>query len=176
MLGVILKILRPRYALLGLLLFGGYQGYSILKSATEPLRSSGVAEQVQMGQVEPQSDEALLLNDGEEVSTIAGAIQDIHPVVRIASWLVIYGLLCLATVPIINRILRQESNLANGILVLTYVAVGVLLAFLFVAFRVDWIAIVFLVAAVIVSLLVIVRLASALEEGRIGHYSRAQRG
>lgn len=162
-----LKLLRPSYALTGLLLFGGYQGYSLVKSATEPLRPMVASEQGQAKKVAASTDTAVAVNSAEEPGTIAAAVQRIHPGMRIVSWLIIYGLLCLATVPVISRVLGRESNLANALMLVVYLVAGFLLALFFAAFRFDWITTIMLVAAVVVSAVLIVMLASALEKTRI---------
>ena len=162
-----LKLLRPSYALTGLLLFGGYQGYSLVKSATEPLRPMVASEQGQAKKVAASTDTAVAVNSAEEPGTIAAAVQRIHPGMRIVSWLIIYGLGCLATVPVISRVLRRESNLANGLMLVVYLAIGFLLAFCLAAFRVNWITVILFVAALVVSAVLVVRLASALERMRI---------
>ena len=92
MLGLALKLLRPSYALTGLLLFGGYQGYSLVKSATAPLRPGRAAEQRQLEQVSGSADAAVADGKAEEVGRLAAAIQRVHPATRMVSWIVIYGL------------------------------------------------------------------------------------
>ena len=123
MLGTILRLFRPSYALTALILFGGWQGYSFVKSVPEklslPLGTGQVqtAEEIQVtGKVQSAQAEQVQLEHISSNPTVA-AIQQIHPGMRILSWLVIYVLLCLATVSLIRKMLAQESNLVNAILI-----------------------------------------------------------
>jgi len=176
MLGTILRLLRPSYALTALILFGGWQGYTLVKSVPEklslPLGIDGKAQTEKEVQTEPQMD--AYENDGQESkmeekssSRFAAAIQGVNPVMRIFYWVVMYVLLCLSTVPVIKKILTQESNLANAILVIIYSGIGLLLAVGLVAFQFTWITGIMLAAASVFSAYIIIWLAGALEKVRV---------
>ena len=172
MLRMILQLLRPSYALTALVLFGTWQGYSFVKSIPEKLHLPAVIEKVQKP-VEPQEQSQIATTEqlpgSQQVTSIPiiAAIGRIHPGMRILYWLAIYLLLCFATVPLIKRMLACESNLVNVILIFIYTVLGVLLAFVFVAFQFTWITEVILGSAFIFSAAVIIKLASELEKMRV---------
>jgi hypothetical protein len=158
MLGIILKLFRPSYALTALILFGGWQGYSFVKSTSEQLHSRADSEQVQA--YDSQSDQP-------DPSAYVAAIQQIHPVWRIVYWLVIYLLFCFTGVPLIKRALARESNLANTILLIIYCCLGLLIAVVFTAFNFTLITAIMLVLALVFSASMIIWLASELEKIRL---------
>lgn len=158
MLGMILKLFRPSYALTALILFGGWQGYSFVKSVPERLHLPLGVEQVQGEELQ---------SDQPAPSAIIGAIQQIHPGRRIVYWLVIYLLLCFTGVPLIRRALTRESNLANTILILVYCGLGLSIAFVFAAFQFTWITAIMIVLALVFSAAMIIWLAGELEKIRV---------
>jgi len=158
MLGMVLKLFRPSYALTALILFGGWQGYSFVKSTSEQLHLLPGSEQVQVEQSQ---------SDQPAPSATVAAIQRIHPGRRILYWLVIYLLLCFTGVPLIRRMLARESNLANAVLIVIYSGLGFLLAFVFAAFQFTWFIAIMLVLALAFSAAMIIWLAGELEKIRI---------
>ena len=95
------------------------------------------------------------------------AIQRIHPGMRILSWLMVYVLLCLSTVPVIKKMLAQESNLVNAILVIIFSGIGLLLAVGLAAVQFTWITAMMIIAALVFSVCIIIWLASELEKMRV---------
>jgi hypothetical protein len=174
MLGTILKLLRPSYALTALILFGGWQGYAFVKSIPDKLSLPfGISSQVQSNEKtqipeRSQSVESKQIEPRQTSSnpTVA-AIQKIHPGMRMVSWAVIYMLMCFATVPLIKKMLAHESNLVNAILIIIYSGVGFLLAVVFTAFQFNWHSTVMLIMALILSASMIIWLASELEKVRV---------
>lgn len=173
MLGTILRLLRPSYALTALMLFGGWQGYSFVKSVPEklslpfgasmiePVEKEQGTENVQSDQTEQVSPQQVSSNP-----TVA-TIQRIHPGMRILSWLVVYALLCLSTVPVIKKMLLQESNLVNAIVIIVYSGTGLLLAVGLTAFQFTWVTAIMIIAALVFSVCIIIRLAGELEKMRV---------
>ena len=108
-----------------------------------------------------------LITSAEQVGPFVAAIQSFHPGARLLSWLIGYVLICLASVPLIKKVLAKQSNFANALLLVAYVAVGFLFALILVAFQINWATTIMLVLALIVSYAVITLLASKLEELRV---------
>jgi len=158
MVGTILRLLKPSYAVLAMLAFGGWQGYSIIA----PIWGGGdVQEEVVVSEEDGEADEA------DSVGPLAAAMRKVHPGMRIVTWLVIYGLLCFASVPWINGVLAKESNFANAVMLFVYVVAGFLLAFLLMAFQFNWATAIMLIMAIVVAGGIIVLLAGMLEKMRI---------
>ena len=155
MLGTVLKFMKPSYALTALILFGGYQGYKVVKNVTEPPESKQAAAAEEQAENEP-IDNAVL-----------AAVHEIHPVGRMLSWLVLYGLLCFASTPIIKSVLARESNLANGIILFLYIMIGFLLALFFTAFQIGWFSGILVFLALGISAGIFISLAGALEKMRV---------
>ena len=167
MLSAILRLFRPSYALTALVLFGGWQGYSFVKSVPERLN---LPLGIKQGQTEQEAASAGIEQEQVEKlpsSPTVAAIQNVHPCMRIVYWLVGYILLCFSGVPVIKKALRRESNLTNAIVILIYVAVGFLSAFALAAFQFTWITAIMLVAALVFSAWLIIWLSSELEELRV---------
>jgi len=172
-LGTLLNLLRPSYALTALILFGGWQGYTFVKSIPQKVTLPFGTFQIQSGQKsqtvesnQPAKPEQVQTEQLSSNPTIA-AIQKISPGMRIISWAVVYILLCFVSVPGIKMMLARESNLVNAILIIIYSGLGLLLAFVFAAFQFSKLTDVMLIAAVIFSVLFIVWLAGELEKMRI---------
>ena len=167
MLGTVLKLLRPSYALTALILFAGWQVHSFFKSIPERLSLPLTTGIVKSGQ--PVSHDSNTSQQVEQVpsSKTLAAIQRFHPVARILSWVAIYILVCLATVPLIKKILERESNFANAVLIVCYSAVGFLMALVFAAFQFVWLTGVMLAVSLVFSAAVIIRLAGELERMRV---------
>lgn len=167
MLGTILKLLRPGYALTALIVFGSWQGYTFVKSIPQkvslPFGTIQIHNEQKNQPAEPQQVQAEQLSANPAIA----AIQKVNPCMRILSWLVIYSLLCLATVPLINKMLAQESNFVNAILIIIYSGSGLLLAFVFAAFQFSKLIDVMLIAAFVFSVFFIIWLAGELEKMRI---------
>lgn len=164
MLGSILRLFRPSYALTALLLFVGWQGYSYVKTIPEKLSILGGAGQSrdsESSNVEPAGSEQ------EDSSRFVRTVRSIHPGMRILYWLVSYALVCLASVPLIKKTLARESNLANAALVVVYSSLGLLSAFGFVGFQFGWLSAIMLIAALLLSAGMIVWLAGELEKLRV---------
>ena len=173
MLGTILRLFRPSYALTALILFGGWQGYSFVKSVPEKLSLPFGTSQVQSAE-EEQGTEGNQSDKKEQVSPeqassnpTVTAIQGVNPVMRIFYWVVIYALLCFATVPVIKKMLSHESNLVNAILVIIYSGIGLLLAVGLAAFQFTWITAMMIITALVFSVCIIIWLASELEKMRV---------
>ena len=81
--------------------------------------------------------------------------------------MVIYTLLCFATVPVIKKMLVHESNLVNVILLIIYSGIGFLLAVGLAAFQFTWITAIMLIAALVLSGCTTTWLASELEKMRV---------
>ena len=173
MLETILRLFRPSYALTALMLFGGWQGYTFVKSVPEKISLQLGTDQVQIAE-EKQGTEGNQPDKKEQVSpeqassnpTVA-AIQRIHPGMRILFRLVIYALLCFATVPVIKKMLAHESNLVNSILVIIYSGIGLLLAVGLAASQFTWVTATMLIAALVFSVCIIIWFASELEKIRV---------
>lgn len=169
MLGTILRLFRPSYALTALILFGAWQGYSFVKSIPEELPLSGGSAEAQPG-AEGQS-EAVGVEQAQSDQAPAGpivtAIQGVHPMMRILYWLAVYVLLCFAGVPLIKKMLAKESNLVNTFVIILYSALGLLLAFGLAAFQFGWAIAILTGAAVAFSAAMIIRLAGELEKLRV---------
>jgi hypothetical protein len=173
MLGTILKIFKPSYALTALILFAGWQGYSLVKSIPKKLtlpldikhietkketRSPAQFEQIEAEKISTKN---------ESSSPTVATIRNIHPGARILSWLMIYAMLCFASVPLIKKMLACESNLVNFALIVIYSGIGLSLGFIFSAFQFTWVVCVFLVISGIFSAGMITWLASELEKMRV---------
>ncbi|MBN2590020.1 MAG: hypothetical protein JXA96_09165 [Sedimentisphaerales bacterium] len=171
MLKLVLKLLKPAYALTVLAIFMIYNGYSFVDLLRTNLHASHEASQVQDANQSAESSIQNQENPAEmnqnKTSPAITVIRQIHPVTRIVSWTVLYILLCLATVPIIKKMLTRESNLVNLLLVLVYAAIGTFLAFVFTAFQLTGVAAVSLVAALVCSSILITWLAGELEKLRV---------
>ena len=143
MLSTVLKLFKPSYAIMALLLFGGWQGYSIVRSgpAWDWLRGKEVEEPP------PVDKDAEALPEGILARTMALT----HPVKRIVYWLLCYVLICVACVPLMKRGLMQESNLVNGMMLGGFCVLGVLLAYVLLAFRWSWASAFWLMAALVSS-------------------------
>lgn len=169
MLGTILKLLRPSYALTALILFGGWQGYSFVKSIPEKLPLlPGSVEVQEEGEERAEPAETEQAQPAQTPSSPAvTAIQRIHPGLRTLYWLVMYALLCFASVPVIKWALARESNLANGIVIVVYSGLGLLAAIVFTAFQFAWFTAVVLTLALVFSAAMIIWLAGELEKIRV---------
>ena len=171
MLKVVLKLLKPVYALTVLTIFMIYNGYSFVDLLRTNLHASHEAAQVQdVNQDEQSSVPSQGTSTGtvqERINPTVAAIRQIHPVTRIVSWAVLYILLCLATVPVIKKMLAHESNFINLLVVLIYAGIGTLLAFVFTAFQLTGATAVSLVAAFVCSSILITWLAGELERLRV---------
>lgn len=180
MLGTILRLFRPSYALTALILFGGWQGYSFVKSVPEklslPFGISSKAQIEEKAQAKPQmntdghgyqSAVDRAENSQKTSSRFVAAIQGVNPVMRFFYWVVIYALLCFATVPVIKKMLARESNFINAILIIIYSGIGFLLAVGLAAFQFTWITAIMLLAALVFSVCIIIWLASELEKIRV---------
>ena len=173
MLGAILRLFRPSYALTALILFGGWQSYSFVKSVPEKLSlplGMGQIHVEEQNQVDNESEpvEAEQVQEKQVSSnpTVA-AIQGVNPGMRMLFWLVVYALLCFATVPVIKKMLAQESNLVNAILIIIYSGIGLLLAIGLAAFQFTWITAMMIITALVFSVCIIIWLASELEKMRV---------
>lgn len=167
MLGTVLKLLRPRYALTALILFAGWQGYSFIKSIPEQLHLPQRVGRVEIEEHLVQTETEQATTQQRPSNRVISAMQGIHPGMRILYWLIIYVLLCFASVPLIKRILVHESNLINAGLIIVYSLVGFIMAFVFAAFQLTWIISIILLAAIVLSACIIIRLASELEKLRV---------
>lgn len=168
MLGTVLRLLRPSYALTALILFGGWQGYSFVKSLPERLPLlPGSSVQQETERQSDAADSAQVRQDETPPSRTVAAIQHIHPGLRILYWVVTYALICLASVPVIKWSLAHESNLVNGLLIVVYSGLGLLAAFVSVAFQVNWFTAIILILALVLSAVIIVKLAGELERMRV---------
>jgi len=165
MLGTALKLLRPSYALTALLLFGAWQGYSFVKSIPERLPLLPGSEQEQPGEqpVEAEQEQS----DQMPSSPTVAAIQRIHPGMRILYWLVMYVLLCFATVPLIKKMLACESNMANAVLIIIYSGLGLLSAFGLAGFQFAWTTAILLILALAFSAGMIIWVGGELERIRV---------
>jgi hypothetical protein len=169
MLGTILKLLRPSYALTALILFGGWQGYSFVKSIPERLpllpRPAEVRQGTEGQPEPPETDQAR--SKQTPSSGLVAAIERVHPGLRIVYWVVTYVLLCLASVPVIKWALAHESNIVNGMMVIVYSGIGLMAAFFLTAFQFGWFAAIILVLALLCSAAMIVWFAGELEKMRV---------
>ena len=147
MLGFLAKTIKPTYALAALLIFGIWNGYSIVKHPPPepPAASEG---QVKLG-------------------PFAAVMAEIHPGARIVTWLITYALICLASVPLINSILAKQSNAANATMVMAYVALGFFMALVLTAFQFNWKTTLMMLCALGLSSLMIITLAGNLEKMRV---------
>jgi hypothetical protein len=159
MLGTALKLFKPSYAIIALVLFGGWQGYSIVRSGPgwDWLWEKSVKE------APPAEESAEPLPDGIWARTMAIT----HPVKRIAYWLLTYILMCVACVPLMKWGLMRESNLINGGMLGGFCLFGVMLAYMLLAFRWSWTSALWLVIALGISGGFFVWLSTELEKLRI---------
>ena len=170
MLGIALRLLRPSYALTALLLFGAWQGYSFAKSIPERLPSLwdiGLAQKQNPATQRQEDAVALAEPESSHERPVVQAIRRIHPLVRVAYWLIGYVLLCFASVPLVKRGLGHESNLVNAAMLLAFVGVGVLTATALVGFRFSWLTVPWMVAALLCSAGLTVLMAGELERIRL---------
>ena len=171
MLGTALRLLRPSYALTALLLFGGWQGYGFVKSIPERLPDipglSVAGTDSEPGEAEADgADDASAETPPD--SPMVAAVRDIHPAKRIIYWAIGYSLLCLGTVPLIQRALSCESNAVNAVMLVAYCAVGVVAAMALVAFHLTWLTGgLWVVVALVGSVALMVGLAGELERMRV---------
>ena len=160
MLSTLLKLIKPSYAIIALLLFGGWQGYSMVRSGPgwDWLGDKQVKE------TEPQAEEAAEpLPEGILARTMAIT----HPVKRIVYWLLTYVLICVACVPLLKWGLMRESNLINGGMLGGFCLFGVMLAYILLAFRWSWTSAFWLAIALLMSGGFFLWLSSELEKLRI---------
>lgn len=152
MLSTVLKLFRPRYALTTLLLFGGWQAYSLVQSVTKTVTM------VPVTQVEERS-----LPEGRVARILAQA----SPAKRVFCWLSLYLLICFASVPLVRWGFERESNVINGLMLAGFCLYGVLSASFLTAFQWSWKTAVLLVLALAVSGAFFVGLASQVERMRV---------
>jgi len=157
MLSTLLKLIKPRYAVTMLLLFGVLQGAVSIKKVPG-LRSL-------FGQ-EPVVAEEETSAGGEE-SLATRLIASYHPAKRLLVWILCYTLVCLALVPGIQMVLEGESNVMNGLMITGFTVFGGLLAFLLMAFRWSWGRGFLLLLALGLSCTIFVGLAGQLEKMRL---------
>jgi len=165
MLGSVLRLFKARYALTVLVLFGALQTYAFARLVSDSLPALPLV--------------SLLWGDGRsshnvkstdvnaDAGPIAAAITATHPLLRVMYWVIGYGLVCLASVPMIKRILAHESNVLNGILLFAYTCTGGLMAFALMAFRVTWLTGIVGILAFVCAAAGIIRLAGELEQFRV---------
>ena len=130
MIGGLLHLFRPTYALTALILFGGWQGYAFVRSVPERLGLPARAQDVQADEDAPQPPVA-----GNRF--IAG-LRHSSALGRAAVWVVGFSLLTLACVPLIRTTLARESNTATAAMVAGFVALGLLAAMTLAAFEFGW--------------------------------------
>jgi hypothetical protein len=164
MFGTILRLFRARYALSVLLLIGAVQGYSMARLVSNKLPALPLFDLIWGG---GKSAKAIEPPPQAGMGPIAMAVVETNPLLRTIYWLLAYGLLCLATVPLIKRALAHESNVVNAVLILSYSLFGGLLAFGLMAFRFTWITGIVGALAFICATAGIVRLAGELERFRV---------
>ena len=165
MLRSILAIFKARYALTVLFLFGAVQAYSFGRLVSDRLPALPIFSLL-WGDGRSESDSARTDADAH-MGPIAAAVTGTHPLLRAFYWVIGYGLLCFAGVPLIKRVLARESNVANGVLILAYTGTGGLLAFALMAFRVGWGTGIAGALAVVCAAAGIIRLAGELEQFRV---------
>jgi hypothetical protein len=165
MLRSILAIFRARYALTALFLFGAVQAYSLARLVSDRLPPLPVFSLL-WGDGRSGSDSPSA-NRPADMGPIAAAITKTHPLQRMFYWVVGYGLLCLAGVPLIKWALARESNVSNGVLILGYSCMGGLMAFALMAFRFTWLTGIVGVLAFVCAAFGIIRLAGMLEQFRV---------
>ncbi len=159
MLRVLLKFIKPSYALIALISVGAFQGYSWATSTP----GWSLFQSVRNANPQAQADEEKSLPSGLVARTIAS----VHPAQRVVYWLVAYILICFACIPLIRRSLQLESNGVNGMMVAAFCLIGLVMAFVLSAFQFTWGTALSLIGAFLVSGGTIVWLASQLEEMRV---------
>lgn len=164
MLGTMLHFFRPTYALTALILFGGWQGYAFVRSVPEKLGLPFGTQQAQPDDTAGGGDPTGAVEPSNRL--IAGLRQS-SALGRAAVWVVGFSLLTLACVPLIRKILAQESNTATAAMVAAFVALGLLAAMTLAAFEFGWRQIIFLIAAGGYALCLTVWLAGEVEKMRI---------
>ncbi len=161
MLGTVLRLFRPTYALTALILFGGWQGYSFVQSVPGRL---GIDDAQRQGQV----DDDYQVNQSEAGdSRFAAAMRDSSGMRRGLLWVAAYTLMCFAAVPLVKKVLACESNAANAVMVIGFVLAGVLFAMALMAFEFGFFKLVLLVFAAIYASAMILWLAGELEKLRV---------
>ena len=165
MLRSLLAIFKARYALTVLFLFGAVQAYSFARLVSDKLPALPVFSLL-WG--DSRSDSDSVQSDADTtMGPVATAVTGTHPLLRALYWVVGYGLLCFASVPLIKRALACESNVVNGVLILIYTCVGGLMAFALMAFRFTWLTGLAGILAFVCAAAGIIRLASELEQFRV---------
>jgi hypothetical protein len=159
MFSTILKLIKPRYAVTMLLLFGVLQGAVSIKKVPG-LRSLFGKEPV-------VAEEASAQASGREESLATRLIASYHPAKRLLVWILCYTLVCLALVPGIQMVLEGESNFMNGMMITGFTLFGGLLAFVLMAFRWSWGRGFLLLLALGLSCTIFVGLAGQLEKMRL---------
>jgi len=165
MLGSVLRLFRARYALTVLVLFGALQTYAFARLVSDKLPALPLVSLLWGGGRSNQDVKSTEVDAG--AGTIAAAVTATHPLLRLMYWVIGYGLLCLASVPLIKQILGHESNVLNGILILAYTCTGGLMAFALMAFRITWLTGIVGILAFVGAAAGIVRLAGQLEQFRV---------
>ena len=165
MLGSILRLFKARHALTVLVLFGALQAYAVARLVSDRLPALPI---VSLLWGDGRSSGAVKSTDTDaDMGPIAAAVTGTHPLLRVMYWVIGYGLVCFASVPLIKRALAHESNVLNGILILTYTCIGGLTAFALMAFRVTWLTGIIGILAFVCAAAGIIRLAGQLEEFRV---------
>jgi len=159
MLRTILKFIKPCYALITLIGIGVWQGYAWITSTPE----WSLFQSIRNVDSQDQSDQEESLPSGP----VARVIASVHPAKRVIYWLVIYILICFASIPLIRRSLLLESNAVNGMMVGGFCLIGLVIAFVLSAFQLTSGTLLSLIGAFLVSGGTIVWLASQLEEMRV---------
>ena len=165
MLGSVLRLFRARYALTVLVLFGALQTYAFARLVSDRLPALPIVSLL-WGEG-PSSSAVKSTDTGADMGPVAAAVTGTHPLLRVMYWVISYGLVCFASVPLITRILGHESNALNGILIVTYTCIGGLMAFALMAFRVTWVTGIVAILAFVCAAAGIIRLAGQLEQFRV---------
>ena len=163
--GSVLRLFRARYALTVLLLFGALQAYSFARLVSDRLPALPVLSLL-WGD-ERSSNDVKSADPDTNMGPVAAAVTATHPLLRGIYWVIVYGLVCFASVPLIKRILAHESNVLNGILILAYTCTGGLMAFALMAFRFTWVTGIVGILAFVCAAAGIIRLAGELEQFRV---------
>jgi len=165
MLGSVLRLFKARYALTVLVLFGALQAYSFARLVSDRLPALPILSLL-WGEGRSSSDVKSTDTDAN-MGPIAAAVSRTHPLLRVMYWVVAYGLVCFASVPLIKRALAHESNVLNGILIFAYTCTGGLMAFALMAFRFTWVTGIVGIVAFVCAAAGIIRLAGELEQFRV---------
>lgn len=165
MLGSVLRLFKARYALTVLVLFGALQTYAFARLVSNRLPALPI---VSLLWGEGRSNHEVKSTDVDaDAGPIAAAITATHPLLRAMYWVIGYGLVCFASVPLIKWTLAHESNVVNGVLLFAYTCTGGLMAFALMAFRVTWLTGIVGILAFVCAAAGIIRLAGVLEQFRV---------